>query len=113
MGAMSKYNGNTKIEWGINTEDFEYKKLSELDHGVKYPARGCFITRDAGYGKGAVIITDTFYASLPERYVPVISRIMQDEEAVAEMKAGKVFFTVSSFVSDKHNRVGYRIDFVD
>lgn len=113
MGIMNKYNGNSKIEWGINTEGFEYKKLSDLDQGVKYPARGCFITRDAGFGKGPVIITDTFFASLPERYVSVVSKIMQDEEAVAEMKAGKAFFTVSEFVSEKHNRTGYRIDFVD
>lgn len=113
MGFMSKYNGNSKIEWGVNTDGFEYKKLSTLDQDKTYLMRGCFITRDAGFGKGAVIVTDDCFVSLPERYVPVVGNIMQDNEAVTAIKAGKVSFKVSEFISEQHGRKGYRVDFID
>ena len=38
---------------------------------------------------------------------------MQDNEAVAAIKAGKVSFKVSEFISEQHGRKGYRVDFID
>lgn len=75
--------------------------------------RGCFITQDRGYGKGAVLITDKELVSIPERYVEMVSNFLNDEEVISAIKAGKVGFIITEFMSDTHKRKGYRVDFID
>ena len=112
MGVMSKYK-KRKIEWGVNTEGFEYRKPSEMPQNKTILLRGCFITPDRGYGKGAVLITDKDLLSIPERYVGMVSDFLNDEETISAIKAGKVGFIITEFVSETHKRKGYRVDFID
>ena len=34
------------IDWGIETKDFPFKKISELDQSGKYVVKGMFINRN-------------------------------------------------------------------
>ena len=91
--GISKFNKGNKIDWGIDTKSMPFKKTSEVELNKTYELKGCFITHDRGYGKGAVIISDP--------------------EAVEEIKSGKCGFVVTSFISEKFKRTGYSIEFVE
>ena len=111
--GIAKFNRNRSVTWDIDTEGFEYCKLSALKPDVVYPLYGMFISKDNGYGEGAVLISKSFFVNIPERYVDDIRAIMADSETVADINAGKCGFKYSEFTSKKHHRTGYAVEFVD
>ena len=111
--GISKFNKNNKIEWGVDTKSLPFKKTSEIELNKTYDLKGCFITPDKGFGKGAVLISDGFLLNIPARYVDDINNIVADAETVEDIKAGKCGFIVTSFISEKFKRTGYSIEFVD
>ena len=111
--GISKFNKGNKINWGIDTKSLPFKKTSEVELNKIYDLKGCFITPDRGFGKGAVLISDGFLLNIPARYVDCINNIVADAETVEDIKAGKCGFIVTSFISEKFKRTGYSIEFVD
>ena len=111
--GISKFNKGNKIDWGIDTKSLPFKKTSEVELDKTYDLKGCFITPDKGFGKGAVLISDGFLLNIPARYVDDINNIVADAEVVEDIKAGKCGFIVTSFISEKFKRTGYSIEFVD
>ena len=111
--GISKFNKGKKIDWGIDTKSLPFKKTSEVELNKTYDVKGCFITPDKGFGKGAVLISDGFLLNIPARYVNDINNIVADAEVVEDIKAGKCGFIVTSFISDKFKRTGYSIEFVE
>lgn len=111
--GISKFNKGNKIDWRIDTKSLPFKKTSEMELNKIYDLKGCFITPDKGYGKGAVLISDGFLLNIPARYVDDINNIVADAEVVEDIKAGKCGFIVTSFISEKFKRTGYSIEFVD
>ena len=111
--GISKFNKGNKIDWGIDTKSLPFKKTSEVELNKTYDLKGCFITPDKGFGKGAVLISDGFLLNIPARYVDDINNIIADFETVEDIKAGKCGFIVTSFISEKFKRTGYSIEFVD
>lgn len=112
--GITKFNRNrTTIDWGIDTKDFKYVKLGELVPDEVLPLFGMFISKDNGYGEGAVLISKDILVNIPERYVDDVKAIMSDPETVADIKSGKCGFKYSEFVSKKHHRTGYAVEFVD
>ena len=111
--GISKFNKGNKINWGIDTKSLPFKKTSEVELNKIYDLKGCFITPDMGFGKGAVLISDGFLLNIPARYVDDINGIVADAETVEDIKAGKCGFIVTSFISEKFKRTGYSIKFVE
>lgn len=111
--GISKFNKGNKIDWGIDTKSLPFKKTSEVELNKTYNLKGCFITPDKGFGKGAVLISDGFLLNIPARYVDDINGIVADAETVEDIKAGKCGFIVTSFISEKFKRTGYSIEFID
>lgn len=111
--GISKFNRNKLINWGIETEGFKYVKLSTLKPDTVYPLFGMFITKDTGYGEGAVLIMGDCFVNIPERYVDIVKAIMSDDESVADIKAAKCGFKYTEFTSKTHHRTGYAVEFVE
>lgn len=94
------------IDWGINADDLEFKKIPEIDTTKKYTVRGMFINRNKTekelkeYGPSIVIITDEFKLSAPKFYETAVQTIIDDPEKVEAVKAGKCvigdFYTYES-----------------
>ena len=110
--ALSRHNTNV-INWGIDTKDFPYVKISELKEGETYPLLGCFITADNGYGEGAVFITDGKLVNVPQRYVDLVKEIRSSEEDVQQIKEGRAAFRYASFQPKNHKNKGYSITLED
>lgn len=109
---FNELTNSNHVDWSIDTQDFKFFKLKDLDASKTYIVRGCFITPDAGYGVGAVIILDDKLVNLPARYVELVKKILSNPEMIAAIKSGKCGMKVSSFTS-KYGRVGYSIDLFD
>lgn len=102
---------HTGINWGVETDDFPYKKLADLRKEKTYPLLGCFVTPDNGYGAGAVLITSDALINIPQRYVETIMQIRNDPECVEEIKSGKVGFHYVTFRNPKYKNEGYSLVF--
>lgn len=113
--GISKFNkgSGTKVDWGINTKEMEFKKTSQVELNKEFELKGFFITPDNGYGEGAVLISADFLLNAPTRLVPDIKEMLSDEETVELVKAGKCAFKVYTFESTKFKRTGYGVEFID
>lgn len=111
--GISKFNKAKNVTWNIDTEGFDYHKLSELEENTRYPLFGMFVTKDTGYGEGAVLIAGNAFYNIPERYVPTVKDMMSDQETVDLINAGKCAFSYSKFMSKKFHREGYDVVFHD
>lgn len=109
---------NGGIDWGINTEDLPYKKVSELDQKDKYVVKGMFINRNKSekelkeYGASVVLILDGVLLSAPNHYENAVQSILDDPEKVQAVKDGKCaigdFYTYKS-----HGKTCYAFKWLD
>lgn len=112
MGLLN-HNSGSKIDWGFNTEGFEFIKAAELKLGQKYAIHGAFTTPDNGYGVGAVIILDDALMNVPASQLEKVTGVLDDPEAVADIKTGKYGIVISEYTSKKFKRKGLAIEFVE
>lgn len=115
----AKHNKGT-IDWGINTENFEYFKLEDLSEmngpDFEYTLRGLFINKNKSekqlkeYGASPVAILDDKLVNLPNHLVSEVEGILQDEEDIAEIKAGEVKFKIRSYES--HGKTCFSPDWI-
>lgn len=111
--GISKFNvGGARVDWELDTKDWEIKKLRELDEGKTYLLKGFFSTKDNGFGIGAILISDGFLVSIPGRYADIIKDMLNDAETVAEVKAGKCGFKYSKVDTNKGNPA-FVVEFLD
>lgn len=109
--GIKKFNTGKRIEWGVETEGWVIKKLRELTEGQNYPLKGYFTTPNKGFGEGAVLISDGYMVGVPGRYNELIGQMMQDDETIEEVKAGKAVFRYTTFMSETYKRKGYTLEF--
>ncbi len=110
--GLSKLNRSAAHKWAINTEGFTYKKASEMPLDTVIPLAGCFISRDNGYGKGAVLITHEEFVNIPQRYVEQIEEILKNPEYIQQIEQGGAAFSISTF-QNKQKKLCYSINFID
>lgn len=109
------------IQWGIDTKDFEYFKLQDLyekdGENTAYNLLGVFINKNKTekelkeYGASVVGILSDKLINLPSHMEEEVKEIMNDEEDVAEIKAGKVWFRIRSYES--HGKTCYSPDWLE
>ena len=98
---MSFANRHTKASSNVFTyqqaEDASYCKVKELyEHGYTeekgrhITVRGCFINRGGRYGDSPALICEGFNVNLPSHMLKEIDEIMQNDQDIADINAGKV-----------------------
>lgn len=109
------------IQWGVDTKDMEYFERENLldingpDH--IYLVKGLFINKNKPekqlkeYGPSIVAILEDKLVNLPNHMLEEVESILEDEEDVADIKAGKVGFKIRKYES--HNKDCYGIDWID
>ena len=114
MSMFDKYNKKfNKVDWGINTKEFEFVKCSDQKLDKKIPIYGFFITPDSGYGEGAIVILKDTLLAIPQRYVEQIKDMLNDKEIVEAVKAGNCGIVITEFESKKFKKTGYDVEFVE
>lgn len=106
------------IDWGVDTEKMEYKKVSELDQSKKYVVKGMFINRNKSekelkeYGASVVLILDDVLLSCPNHYENAVQSILDDPEKVAAVKAGKCIIG-DFYTYESHGKTCYAFKWID
>lgn len=109
------------IQWGIDTRDFEYFKLQDLyekdGENIAYNLCGVFINRNKTekelkeYGPSVVGILADKLVNFPSHMEEEVKEIMKDEEDIADIKAGKVWFKIRSYES--HGKTCFSPDWLE
>ena len=112
----SKFN---KTTFGIDTTDFQYTKLADIFNSkseggkdVVHKINGLYVHKSP-LGDSPVIIDEENkrLVNLPSHTAETIREILADDEAVQNIKDGKVGYIIYDYGS--HGKTYYSISFVD
>lgn len=98
-----------------------YKKLEDIYDSPEngdpsnniYTVRGLFISTKGKFGDHPVIVTDTFFMDLPKHLTADVKEILNDNEAIDAINAGKCAVEVYKYESTKYNKQCYSINWID
>ena len=116
--SFAKKHKKGVIDWGINTENFEYYKLQDLFdmNGADqlYVLKGVFIHKKKNekqlkeFGPSPVGILEDKLVNLPNHMLAEVEDILKDEEDIEAIMNGEAVFKIRQYES--HARTCYGID---
>lgn len=111
---FKKFNkGFEKIDWEVNTDNFEYKSLKELfESGVKELTIKGFFFSKSDFGLQANAITDSFFVNLPKDKNETIQEILKEKDCISSIKNGECKILIRDYHSKKYNKQCFTFDFV-
>lgn len=114
--SFAKRHNKGGIDWGINTDGFEYmtrEKLYKAGKNNLYTLRGLYINKKGKFGDHPVAITDNCFIDFPDYMTDEVKAILASEEDVNDILAGKVGFTIQEFIDKTFGRTCYGISWED
>ena len=120
MGIASRFNKARKFD--IDTTGFSYKKLSDCfgENGAKkvYKIAGVYINTKGKFDDAPVLAVvddkEGYFVNLPSHLCDTAKEIINDDEAVNAINAGKLGFTIYTYTSNNaKGRTLYSVEFVD
>ena len=112
---FTQFNKNTfeKIEWGVDTNGFVFKKIKDIyeDKNV-VQVFGFFFVKSENYGLQPVAILKDCLLNLPTHKRDIISEMLKNPDTVNAIKNGECSLTFRQYKS-KYNKVCYDFDFVN
>lgn len=111
--SISNFNETAGRRFVVDNSEFPYIHLRELVPGKEYPLFGCYVTKDNGYGEGAVLITADYNVNIPGRYVSKVRAFLSDPEIIAQINDGKAYFKYETGFSTKYKKETYNITWID
>ena len=112
---FTKLNKNNfeKIEWGVDTKGFVFKKIADIyEETNTVQVFGFFFVKSENYGLQPVAILKDCLLNLPTHKRDVISEMLKNSDAVNAIKNGECSLTFRQYKS-KYNKVCYDFDFVN
>jgi len=112
---------NKEKKFNIDTQGFGYTALQDLYNAngknAVYPLKGIYINTKGKFADNPVFITIIsgvgFLVNVPSHMMDVVREILIDEEAVADINAGKVGFMIYQYHSKNFNRDCLSVEFKD
>ena len=116
MGLMDKYNKGDVV-FDIDIKNFKFKTLEELYNAgdtVKW-IDGIYINKRSNFGDHpvAIIIKDEMLVDLPAHLTEDVKAILQDNEVIEGIKAGKVGIQIEQYEQKKYKKTCYGIKWVE
>lgn len=110
---FEQFNKGNKFD--IDTKDFKFIKLSELENDESYkngiyPVKGMF-TMISKFGKQGIFITDKALVNVPNHMIETIETILTSQELIDKINKGIVFFKLYKYMSKTYNKECYSIEF--
>lgn len=110
---FGKYNKFKTIDWGMNTENFPYTKLSDYPENATLQIKGLFLIKDnLNGGNQAIAILKDSFVNLPKHKVEVVTEIINDEDSVNAIKDGQCYIKTYKYKSEKYNKECFDFNFV-
>ncbi len=112
--SITSYNHKTARFTFKPEPDMQYYKLKDLaEYKDKiYPLRALYINTKSRYGHTPVAATDLFYVNLPAHLLNDVKNIIQDQNTVNDINAGKCGFKVRVY-TNKNGSDSYSVEWVD
>lgn len=115
MSFASKHNKGA-IDWGIDTSEFAYlsrKECFDSNPEAVHVVRGLYINTKGNFGDHPVAICENSFIDLPDYLTNDVKEMLQDEEDINDIKAGKVGFKIEKFIDKKFKKECFGIKWVD
>lgn len=112
-GLMSRFNRHNTFD--IDTKDFKWVKLETLyntDPDKTYTLLGLFV-KGSKYGKEPDAIIDGFKVNLPRHLLDTVNDMLDDDQVIDAIKAGKVGFKIYSYHSNSYDKDAYSVTWLD
>lgn len=109
---LNKYSNGGTPQYDFNKEDRDFKKLQDLQLGVKYPIEALFINTKGKFGNQGVIYISDAIVNLPNHLTSLIDDMRNDSEVTDAINERKLAFEVYEYKSDQ-GRQGYSINIVE
>ena len=112
---FTQFNKNNfeKIEWGVDTNGFVFKKIKDIyDEKNVVQVFGFFFVKSENYGLQPVAILKDCLLNLPTHKRDIISEMLKNPDAVNAIKNGECSLTFRQYKS-KYNKLCYDFDFVN
>ena len=112
---FTQFNKNTfeKIEWGVDTNGFVFKKIKDIYEETNIvQVFGFFFVKSENYGLQPVAILKDCLLNLPTHKRDIISEMLKNPDAVNAIKNGECSLTFRQYKS-KYNKICYDFDFID
>ena len=110
MGFASTHNHGAKFS--INTEGFEFKKISEFPLETEMIVRGALISKGGKYGDSASVILDNCFMNIPKHLVDDVKDLLSNEDAIAQVEAGKLACSIYEY-QDSNDKTQRSIRWID
>ena len=112
---FTQFNKNNfeKIEWGVDTNGFVFKKIKDIyEEKNVVQVFGFFFVKSENYGLQPVAILKDCLLNLPTHKRDIISEMLKNPDAVNAIKNGECSLTFRQYKS-KYNKLCYDFDFVN
>ena len=116
--SFAKKHKKGLIDWGVDTKNFEYFKLSDLYEmngaDATYVLKGLFINKKKPekqlkeFGASPVGILEDKLINLPNHMLNEVEEILKDEEDIESIINGEAVFKIRQYES--HAKTCYGID---
>lgn len=110
MGFANNHAHGAKFS--INTEGFEFKKISEFPLETELTVRGALISKGCKYGDSASIILDNCFMNIPSHLVDDVKDLLSDSDAIAQVEAGKLACSIYEY-EDRNGIIQRSIKWID
>lgn len=110
---IKKYGKNFVFDIDFEKDYISLKELYEKDKDKIYALKGLYINTKGMYDDSPVFETDEYLVNIPPHMTNTCENILCDEEAIKEIKSGKVGFVIRQYektIKEK-KRVCYTVDF--
>lgn len=115
---MAKVNFKTlnkfqAVDWNIDTEKHEYKKLGELftANERRFVLRGVYTSKKGKFGETPYAITDKYIITLPKSQLESVKAIRDDDDMVTAVKKGECSIAIHEYYSTQYDKTCYDITF--
>ena len=112
---FTQFNKNNfeKIEWGVDTNDFVFKKIKDIYEETNVvQVFGFFFVKSENYGLQPVAILKDCLLNLPTHKKDIISEMLKNADCVNAIKNGECSLKLREYKS-KYNKTCYDFDFIN
>ena len=112
---FTQFNKNTfeKIEWGVDTNGFVFKKIKDIYEVTNVvQVFGFFFVKSENYGLQPVAILKDCLLNLPTHKRDIISDMLKDVDCVNAIKNGECSLKLHEYKS-KYGKTCYDFDFIN
>lgn len=118
MKKINSLNSQAIVKFDRMTDkEREFKKISDLiaengNEDVTYKVDGCYINTKGNFGDSGVIVCGDINIDISPACTDSVKKILDSEELIDLINAGKMFVRPYSYHSKKYNKDCFNVEYL-